>query len=143
MLQAGGSRIRLPMKLLEFAIDLILPAALEYQESSWGIKVGRRIRLTASPLSVSRLSRKCESLDVWQHTGPPRPVTRIALPFLASYIFAVSIVSPEPEQVRESVGVSERHSIHYWIKCCECSQVVPVHLSHKCWFKRRSEIEGR
>jgi hypothetical protein len=53
---------------VDFSIDLILPAALgpgvhsasnrnEYQEYSWEVKGGRRVRLTNLPPSVSRLSR--------------------------------------------------------------------------------------
>jgi hypothetical protein len=69
MLQTGRSWFRFPMRLLDFSIDLIFPAALWPwgRLSLWqkwvpgiflGVKGGRRVRLIPLPPYVSRLSIK-------------------------------------------------------------------------------------
>jgi hypothetical protein len=92
-IQAGKSRIRFPIRSLNF-FNLLNPSnstmalgltqsltEMSTRKRFLGVKRGWSVRLTTLQPSVSRLSIQCEILSISQTYSPPRSVTGIALLF--------------------------------------------------------------
>lgn len=79
----------------------------EHQGSTWGVKNGRRARLT-SPPPVSRLSRKCRSLDISQPYGLQWPVTDVAFIFTPKTCNCTLFLLPAGTDVLQYDGTSDR-----------------------------------
>jgi hypothetical protein len=67
-----------------------------------GVKGGWHVRLTTSLPYVSRLSRKCGSLDVSQPSGPSWPVTGIAV-FFFTWLSSCSASMLQPTSQRPPI----------------------------------------
>jgi hypothetical protein len=92
MLQAGKSRVRVKMRTIIFFFNLPNPSCRTRPDTEISTRDrkkcfcieerGRRVRVTTSRPSVSRLSTQCGILNISHPYRVPRPVTGIDLFFL-------------------------------------------------------------
>jgi hypothetical protein len=97
MLQAGRSRVRVGMWWIFFnlpnpssrtmALGSTQPLTEMSTRNLRGGGGNGRVRLTTFPPSVSRMPRKCGSLDVSHPYGPSGPITGIVFPFTLPLLY--------------------------------------------------------